>query len=252
MCSPINYKRVNGLSCSNQTYNLLLKTSTKGDNFLSNCGNSGWTPKPFWNHDANSALSVVLLQNRAQAYEAVLPVWLFWGQILIFWLFFNSFGFFYFWKRPNTIWLFLAFSGQLDFLCRFGRVKDDIGRFLGTGTILDFVSGVWTQNEKFLLETLHKNLYFLFCSFKLLGLQFQVTIQQGKKFRSLLMEWDLFFWCIKYVKCTYGLFESTFGCYKGVVLYLSWIWLFWCYLAFQGLIWPFMLMTTWHPWVKCT
>ena len=47
-----------------------------------------------------------------------------------FWLFFNSFCFFYFWK-------FLVFFDQLNFLCRFGRFKVDIGRFLSTGRFLD-------------------------------------------------------------------------------------------------------------------
>jgi len=34
-------------------------------------------------------------------------------------------------KGANEIWLFLAFLGQLDFLCRFGRFKGDFDSFLG-------------------------------------------------------------------------------------------------------------------------
>jgi len=34
-----------------------------------------------------------------------------------------SLAFFIFEKRPNEIWLFLAFFGELDFLCQFGRFQ---------------------------------------------------------------------------------------------------------------------------------
>jgi len=40
-------------------------------------------------------------------------------------------------KRPNAIWIFLAFFGHIDFSCQFGGFKDDFGRFLGTGRFLD-------------------------------------------------------------------------------------------------------------------
>jgi len=44
-------------------------------------------------------------------------------------------------------------------------------------------------------------------------------------------------------------FKSTFGCFKGVVVYLSGIWLFSMLFGyFKGLIWPFLLTTTWQPW----
>jgi len=46
------------------------------------------------------------------------------------WLFFNSFIFFNFEKRPKEIWLLSTFFGQSDFLCRFDRFKEGFGRFL--------------------------------------------------------------------------------------------------------------------------
>ena len=56
-------------------------------------------------------------------------VWLFCGFFQLPWIFFV------FEKRPNRIWLFLAYIGQLGFICRFGTVfKDDFGRFLGTAS----------------------------------------------------------------------------------------------------------------------
>jgi len=57
-----------------------------------------------------------------QKFGTGLPLWLFWGQICNFWLFFNSFGFFLFLKKGQMKFgFFLAFFGELDFLCRFGR-----------------------------------------------------------------------------------------------------------------------------------
>jgi len=43
-------------------------------------------------------------------------------------------------RQKNAQWN-LNFFGHLDFLCRFGRFKDDFGRFVGTGRFLDTVSG---------------------------------------------------------------------------------------------------------------
>jgi len=43
------------------------------------------------------------------------------AKFVIFGLFSTPLALFVFEKRPNEIWLFLAFFGELDFLCRFGR-----------------------------------------------------------------------------------------------------------------------------------
>jgi len=44
-------------------------------------------------------------------------------------------------------------------------------------------------------------------------------------------------------------FKSAFGCFEGVIVYLSCICVFSVLFGFfQGLIWPFLLMTTWQPW----
>jgi len=43
-------------------------------------------------------------------------------------------------------------------------------------------------------------------------------------------------------------FKSAFVCFKGVVVYLSRIWLFSVRFGLlQGSIWPFLLMATWQP-----
>ena len=153
--------------------------------------------------------------------SAGLPVRIFWGQICNFWPFFNSFGLFYFCKKVK--WN-LAFFGHIDFLCPFGRFKDDFGRFLGTGRFLDTVSGHRMINFHWILCTRIYN--FLFCYYMLTNLQFQVTLQQNPKVsRSSLMEWALFFLRIKYVAYILP-FKSAFGCFEGVFVYLSYIWLF--------------------------
>jgi len=78
----------------------------------------------------------------------------------------------------------------------------------------------------------------------LLDLQFQVTLQQNRKCggRSFLMEWALFFLCIKYI-CILP-FESAFGCFQDVV-YFSCILLFSVLFGvFKGWFGLFLLMTT--------
>ena len=102
------------------------------------------------------------------------------AKIVIFGLFTTPSAFFYFWKKAN--WN-LAFFGHLDFLCRFGRFKDDFGRFLSTGRFLDTASGHRIINFHWKLWTRIYN--FLFCCFMLIDLQFQVTLQQNQKFREV-------------------------------------------------------------------
>jgi len=105
----------------------------------------------------------------------------FFGPNLSFLAFFQLLRlFFIFEKKPKKIWLFLAFFGQLDFLCRFGRFKDDFGRFLGTGRFLSTVSGHRMVNFYWKLCT--RNHKFPFCCFVLLGLEFRVALQQNQKF----------------------------------------------------------------------
>jgi len=92
----------------------------------------------------------------------------------------------------QLLWLFLllkkvqitfGFFDNLDFLCRFCRFTFDFGRFLGTGRFLDTVSGHRMLNFYWKLCTRIYNFSF-FC-FMLLGLQFQVTLQQDQKFREV-------------------------------------------------------------------
>jgi len=77
--------------------------------------------------------------------------------------FFNSIGFFIFEKGPIEIF-FCQKIGQLDFLCRFCRFKDDFGIFLDTVSGHRMLNFHW----KFCTRIHH----FLFCCFMLLGLQF--------------------------------------------------------------------------------
>ena len=92
--------------------------------------------------------------------------------------------------------------------------------------------------------------------FMLLDLQFQVTLQQNRKCggRSFLMEWALFFLCIKYI-CILP-FESAFGCFQDVV-YFSCILLFSVLFGvFKRWFGLFLLMTTWQTcfcvvWASC-
>jgi len=50
--------------------------------------------------------------------------------------FFQLFWLFYFWNIYFLTLNELAFFGQLNFLCRFGKLKDDFGRFWGTGRFI--------------------------------------------------------------------------------------------------------------------
>jgi len=78
------------------------------------------------------------------------------AKFVIFGLFSTLLAFFMFEKRPDEIWLFLAFFGELDFLYRFGG-------FLDTGRFLNTVSGHRKINFDWKLCTRICN--FLFCLF---------------------------------------------------------------------------------------
>jgi len=62
------------------------------------------------------------------------------AKFVIFGLFSTLLAFFMFEKRPDEIWLFLAFFGELDFLYRFGRIS-------GHWQISKHC--FWTQKDKF-------------------------------------------------------------------------------------------------------
>ena len=122
----------------------------------------------------------------------------FWGKIcdVIFGLF-STQSFFIFEKCQMKFALFWPF-GELDFLCRFGRFKDDFGRFLVTGRFVDTVSGHRMMNFVWKLWTRIYN--FLFCLFHVF--RFAVSGYSSAKPNgswSSLMDWALFFLCIKCV-----------------------------------------------------
>jgi len=48
-----------------------------------------------------------------------------------FWMFFNTFNFFYFWKKVKSNLVYFGFFWPMRFLCRFGRFKDYFARHLG-------------------------------------------------------------------------------------------------------------------------
>ena len=89
---------------------------------------------------------------------AVLPVWLF-----------STLCFFILEKCQRNF----GFFGQLDFLCKFGRFKDDFGGFLGTGRFLDTVYGhrmihfYWKLCTRFILFCFAVSWFYIF-SFRLL------------------------------------------------------------------------------------
>ena len=83
---------------------------------------------------------------------AVLPVWLFSTPLDFFFL-----------RKGQMKFDFLAFLGRLDFLCRFGRFTNDFIRFLGTGRFLDTVYG---HRMIYFYRNLCTRIYnFLFCCF---------------------------------------------------------------------------------------
>ena len=134
----------------------------------------------------------------------MLPVWLFLGQNCNYWLFFNSFGFLF--LKKGSFW-------PIGFLCRFGRFKDGFGRFLGTGRFLDTAYGHRMTNFYWKLCTRIYNFFvLLFHAFGFADSGYSSA--RPTVSRSLLMEWALFFFCIKYVCIA---LKSAFGCSKGVL-----------------------------------
>jgi len=105
--------------------------------------------------------------------------------------------------------------GELDFLCRFGRFKDDFGRFLVTGRFVDTVSGHRMMNFVWKLWTRIYN--FLFCLFHVF--RFAVSGYSSAKpkvLRNFLLEGPSFFLCIKYVHIAFQ--KSAFGYFKYVLV----------------------------------
>jgi len=154
--------------------------------------------------------------------------------------FFNSFGIFNFLKNGQ---IKFGYLGQLDFLCRFGRL-------LCTGRLLDTVSGHTMLNFYWKLCTkIHD---FLFCCFivwlAVVRLRFSKTRSSEKLINgvSFILRYEICIYCLlkqrlralKTSLCIY----LIFGFLKG------WSDLFCWLLPFQGLIWPFLLLTTWQSW----
>ena len=108
------------------------------------------------------------------------------AKSVIFDLFCNSFGFFYFWKKAKWNLTFFGLFGELDFLCRFSRLKDDFGRFLATGRFLDTVSGHRMIKFHWKFCTIIYN--FLFCLFHAFrfAVSIQATPQQSKSLEKFL------------------------------------------------------------------
>jgi len=99
-------------------------------------------------------------------------------------------------RQENAQWN-LNFFGHLDFLWRFGRFKDDFGRFLSTGRFLDTVSGHRMINFHWKLCTRIYNFFvLLFHAHKFAVSGFSSA--KPKVSRSSLMEWALFFLCSLY------------------------------------------------------
>ena len=187
-----------------------------------------------WNRHRHFDITSLVMQQRALSVfkkGAALSCWqqvcqfgLFEAKFVIFGLF-QLLWLFWFLKKGQIKFGFLAFFGELDFLCRFGTFKDDLGRFLGTGRFLDTVSGHRMINFHWKLCARICN--FLFCL--LHAFRFAVSGYSSAKpkvSRSLLVEWASFF----YVKnMRIFPFKSAFGCFRGAVVNLS---CFWCDLAF--------------------
>jgi len=87
--------------------------------------------------------------------------------------------------------------------------------------------------------------YFLFRAFS--GLQFKVTLRQDQKFREVyLIEWLVSFVPLVYKICIYCLLKARLvfqRCRCVFILYLAFFGAIW---LFHGLIWHFLLMTTWQ------
>jgi len=77
------------------------------------------------------------------------------AKFVIFDLFSTLLVFFIFEKRPNDIWLFLAFFGHIYFYVESADLKMILA---GSGHWQISRHCFWTQNDKFSLETLHENL----------------------------------------------------------------------------------------------
>jgi len=84
-----------------------------------------------------------------------LPVWLFQTKFVIFGFFSIPLAF-SFLKKGHIEFGFFGLFRQIGSLCRFGTFKDDFWQNSGHWKISRHY--FWTQNHKFLLETLHKNL----------------------------------------------------------------------------------------------
>jgi len=173
---------------------------------------------------------------------AVLPVWLFWGQIYKFWLSFNIFGFFIFEKKPNEIFLW-----PIRFFCRIGRFKDDVVKFLVPGRFLDIVYGHRMINFYWKLCTRIYNFLFCFsCSFRFTLSGYSSA--RPKVSRSLLKEWPVSFILFMYKICIYCLLKARLGVLKvSLCIYLV-FGFFGCYLAlFTGWSDLFCLWLTGNP-----
>jgi len=94
-----------------------------------------------------------------------------------------------------------GFFWPIRFFMSIWQIKDDFSRYLGTGKFLETVSGHTMINFYWKLCTRIHN--FLFCCFMLLGLQFQVTLQQDQSFENLingvsfiLFMYKIFIYCL--------------------------------------------------------
>ena len=105
------------------------------------------------------------------------------AKFVIFGLFSTPLAFLFLKKGQMKFGFFWPF-GELDFLCRFRRLKDDFGRFLGTGRFLDTVSGHRMINFHWKFCTIIYN--FLFCLFHAFrfAVSIQATLQQSQSFEK--------------------------------------------------------------------
>jgi len=121
----------------------------------------------------------------------------------IFGFFSTLFAFFHFWK-------FSAFFDQLNFLCRFGRFKVDIGRFLGTGRFLDTGS----NKRQIFVGNSAREIIIICCCFKVCS--FRLLFSKTNSFEKLINE----VWVSSSFVTNMHILSLKRACFKGVVVYL--------------------------------
>ena len=139
-----------------------------------------------------------------------------------------QFGFFQlfvflFWKNAKRT---LAFFGELDFLCKFGRFKDDFGGFLGTGRFLDTVYGhrmihfYWKLCTRFILFCFAVSWFYIF-SFRLLFSKTKRLVKFINGVSLILFMHEICMYCL--LKVRLGILKVSL-CVYHVLGFFGFVW----------------------------